>query len=124
MKVSKSQLSAGVIDFFQNEVVKNVPDNGLKIVLGTVLYSMKRDSKIMNKYVFENPFISMLLNEENETYDVDALCNDLSTAIKEYGNLTFTIPNIPLLSSGEKTISFTASDAQNLRAYVERAGMA
>lgn len=124
MKVSKSQLSAGVIDFFKNEVIKNVPDNGLKVMLGTVLYSMKRDSKIMNKYVFENPFVGVLLNEENETYDIDALCNDLSASIEEYGNLAFTIPNIPLLSSGEKTISFTVSDVKTLRSYVERAGVA
>lgn len=121
MKISKSQLSIGIIDFFQNEVVRNVPDNGLKIVLGTLLYSMKRDQKIMDKYVFENKFIAMLLNEENETYDVDALTNDLSKAIKEFGNLTFTIPNIPLLSKDEKTISFTATDIQNLKGYIERA---
>lgn len=124
MKVNKSQLSNGIICFLQNEVVQNVPDNGLKIILGTFIFSMKRDPRILDKYLFGNAFVSMLLDEENGCYDVNALCDDVSKAIKEYGSLTFRVPSIPLLSKDEKTLSFGASDVQRLKEYIERAAEA
>lgn len=120
MTVTRNQLARGAADYVINEVASHVPDTGMRIAASALAYSLKNNPAILDR-VLTGPAISMLLiPDESGAYDVAQALNSVRDAMSKYGNLTLTIPPIPLISKGEKTLSFSAPDVDKLLQYIER----
>lgn len=120
MIVSKNRLVKGITDYIANEVIPHVPDTGLRIALATLTGAFRTNPVAIDR-IFSNPVISMLLiPNEQGAYDVEHVLNAIREAISKNGQLTITIPPIPLISKGEKTLAFSAQDADKLSQYIER----
>lgn len=119
---SKEKMLNGVADYIDKEVIGVIPEKGLQILLDTYIKTVLLSPALLDKYVFKNPMIGILLiPDENGEYDIDLVLRSLKDAMSKYGNLELTIPKIPLIpNSSEKTLTFKVTDVDNLRKYIER----
>lgn len=120
MTVTRNQLARGSADYVLNEVAPNAPDMGLRFTATMFANSFKTNPALLDK-ALSHPAMSMLIiPDEQGALDVEPALNAIGETLRQYGQLTLTIPSIPLLSKGEKTLSFTKSDVDKLRTYIER----
>ena len=120
MTVTRNQLARGSAEYVLNEVAPHIPDMGMKFAATVFANSLKTNPALLDK-VLSSPAMTMLIIPgEQGALDVEPALNAIGDTLRQYGQLTLTIPSIPLLSKGEKTMSFTASDIDKLRSYIER----
>lgn len=112
MEINKAQAINGFIKFVKNDVIKKIPDQGLKMSLSFLVNLIELDHSIADKY------LEKIVNENgliNIGFMETALCN----AMEEYEFLPITIPGIPFISPDVKTLKFYKEDVKKLKNYME-----
>lgn len=120
MTVTRNQLARGSADYVLNEVAPNIPDMGMRFAATMFANSLKNNPALLDKALASPAMTMLVIPGEQGTLDVEPALNAIGDTLKQYGQLTLTIPSIPLISKGEKTLSFTASDIEKLRSYIDR----
>ena len=123
MRVRKSQLVKGFLNYIENEVIPQVDDKTTQILASVAVKSVKANPAIADKFL-ENALVKPLLDENEDGYNIDTLFNAIGESISQYGSFTVTIPAVPLLSPSEKIFSFKQSDFDEIRRRIERSAEA
>jgi len=119
MNVTRQQLAGGLADFLQQDVTQVIPETALKIAVHAVATQLRSNPSAFDA-LLENPAVKMILPVHDGLYDITPLADSLRASINQYGAFTLTLPAIPLVSKGEKTLSFTAADIDRLMERIER----
>lgn len=120
MRVTREQIANGIVSFVENDVIPKVEERSMRIVMGTAIYAVRANSKLLDS-IFEHPTVKALLEKDAEGYyETDLLFRAFGESIKKYGTFPVVIPPIPFISPTEKTLSFDESDISELRNRIER----
>ena len=114
MILTGEQLANRIVEYLRTNVLPGVPDITTKIMLGTIA-----NASVIRKYVLGNKIMSFFQTEDGN-YDLDTLVSSLRSSVNEFGALKITIPEIPLLSAAENSLSFTADDIDKLITCLNR----
>lgn len=117
--VTKKQLLKAFVKYVKKEVIPGIDDRSLRMVLSAALYAIDAKPDIVNP-IFDNAFVSALIQGEGDRYDTDTLFTALTNVANEFGGIPIVIPPIKFITSKESTITFGESDIKTLRQYVEQ----
>lgn len=112
------KISNGIAEYIHHEVIPHIPDAKVKTMLGAVVFALRRNPE-MTATLMNNPIIASVVKCNDGEYDLSIALDAIAESVREYGNLEVTIPRIPFLMAEEKTMSFSASDIERLRSYME-----
>lgn len=115
--VTRNQIVNGVIKYAKNEVINKITDKPLKMMLAAGVSALEINNSIADK-IFQNDFVSKILNEDAGMYDIDSAVEILEKTIDEYGDFPVVIPAIKFLSPNEKELTFTSRDIRKLKGYI------
>lgn len=116
--VTKKQLLKAFIKYVKREVIPGVTDKSLRMVLSAGLYAIDAKPDIVNP-IFTNPFVSALLQGDDDRYDTETLFTALTNVANEFGGIPIVIPPIKFITANESKITFTESDIKTLKRYVD-----
>ena len=119
MRVSKTQLVCGIVDYVENEVIPNVGDKPTQIIASIAVKSVKTNPALADIFL-ENPMIKVLLDENENGYEINGLFESIEESVKQYGPFPLTIPPIPIVSPVEKLLTFSAADVSEMKRRIER----
>lgn len=117
--VTKKQLLKAFVKYVKKEVIPGINDRSLQMVLSAALYAIDAKPDIVNS-IFDNTFVSALIQGEDDRYDTDTLFTALTNVANEFGGIPIVIPPIKFITSKESTITFGENDINTLRQYVEQ----
>lgn len=117
MKVTKSQIINGVIEYAKSEMIDKITDKPLKMILATGISAIELNNSIVDG-LFENPIVSGILGESDGKYELDDISEILFKTLDEYGDFPIIIPAIKFISPYEKELKFTSSDVRKLKEYI------
>ena len=122
MRVTKSQIVHGVMDYIQSEILPNpVNGKGLQIIVSIGANAIAANHKIADA-VFDNQMVRALLDDDGSgTYDIGGLADAMRKSIEQYGSFPVQIPPIPLISPDKLTLKLTAEDVAAMRSRIESA---
>ena len=119
MRVSKSQLINGFVDYIETEVIPQVEDKPTQIIVSVAAKAVKANPALADT-LLGNSMLKALLDENEDGYEIGGLFASLKDSIKQYGPFPIDIPPIPLISPVDKTLTFTESDVSELQRRIER----
>lgn len=120
MRVTKQQIINGVSSYIESEILPKVDDRSTKILASVAIKSIQANTKLQDM-VFANPVLKAFLIEDgNETYEIEDLFRVLSESIDQYGSFPVEIPPIPLISPSVKTFNFDGKDIAEMKRHIER----
>lgn len=112
--VNKEELVNGILRYIDDEVIPHLPTGG-KWVLGSLVFLITERSNVLLEQLLSNELIKTLnIVDSNSMIDADRLIQALKKSANKYGKLVVTIPIVG-------TMSFTESDVDTLRLYLEEA---
>ena len=117
--VTKKQLLRAFIKYVKTEVLPGIDDRSLRMVISAALYAIDAKPDIVNP-IFDNTFVSSLIQGEGDRYDTDTLFTALTNVANEFGGIPIVIPPIKFITSKESTITFGENDIKTLRQYVKQ----
>lgn len=117
MLAHKESIVHGVSQYFSQEVSNVVSNGNLKFVLSAAIAAMDVNPKIADKF-FCNEIVKSALHEEDGQYDIDYAEQILSKTIKECGQVTITIPAIPILLPQSQELTFRSNDVERLFRHI------
>lgn len=122
MRVTKTELINGIMDYIENEVVPQVGDKPTQIIATIALNAVRANPSMADKY-FELPMVKTLLDENEDGFEIDILFKAITESMKKYKAFPVTIPPVPLISPVEKILTFSESDVSELKRRIERSAM-
>ena len=120
MMFSRNQLAAGLAEYLQNDVSKAVPEMPLKVAMYTIAHQLRTNPAALDA-ALSSSVARMALPSADGRYDISGIAESLKAAAAQYGGVPITIPAIPLISKGEKTLTLNAQDIDRLKDTIERA---
>lgn len=119
MRVSKEQITNGMVEYIQTEVLPKMGDDrALKILFSVGMHAIKTNPAIIKKWL-DNDIIKALLDDDGTGhYDIDQLMGWLQESVKEYGSFPVTVPPIPLLSPREITMQLGPTDIASIHQQI------
>lgn len=119
MRVSKTQLINGILDYADSEVIPHIEDKPTQIIVSIALNTIRGNPKIADSFL-ENPMVSKLLDKNDDGYEIEGLFKAIGQSIDTYGSFPVVIPPIPILSPVEKTLTFSKDDVSEMKRRIER----
>lgn len=121
MRVNKSQIVNGFVDYIENEIIPQMSDDkSMQIIISVGVNMIKSNSKTTD-ILFDNPMVKAILDkDENGLYEIEGLFNIFEESVKKYGYFPVTINPIPIISPTEKTLKFMADDIAEIKKRIER----
>ena len=124
MILNKHQMTTGLAEYIAHEIIPNVPDKLIRIELSMLIYGLQNNTSIADN-LLNIPAVKMFMQEdENGNYSVDMAFEAVREALSQHGQLTMELPSNSLFSKEKKTLSFSPSDIDKLRGYMERVNVA
>lgn len=117
MTVTKQQIINGVVKYAKNEIINKIIDKPLKMIIATCISMMEVNPSVAD-FIFKNPMICAILNENDGMYDIDGLIEVIGKTMDEYGDFPVKIPAIKFISPSEKELTFGAGDIRKLKDYI------
>lgn len=120
MRVTKSQIVHGVIDYIQSDILPQmIGARSMQIIVSIGANAITTNHKLVDS-VFDNSMVRTLLDDDGSgTYDLSGLVDAMTKSIRQYGNFPVKVPAIPLISPTEFTLSLTAEDIDSMRRKIE-----
>ena len=120
MRVTKSQIVHGVIDYIQSDILPQmVGARSMQIIVSIGANAITTNHKLVDA-VFDNQMVRTLLDDDGSgTYDLSGLVDAMTKSIRQYGNFPVKVPAIPLISPTEFILSLTAEDIDSMRRKIE-----
>lgn len=120
MRVTKSQIVRGVIDYIQSDILPQmVGARSMQIIVSIGANAVAANPKLLDA-IFGNQLVQALLNDDGSgTYDLSGLTDAMAKSIQEFGSFPLKVPAIPLISPAEFTLSLTAEDVAAMRRRIE-----
>ena len=117
MKVTKERIINGVIKYAKSEIIEKITDRPLKMVLAVGVSALETNPSIADS-IFNNPFFSKFLSENDGKYDLDSAFEIIENTMKQYGDFPVLIPAIKFISPMEKELTFSLEDVTKLKSYI------
>lgn len=119
MRVTKTQIINGATAYIESDVIPAIPDKGFQVILSIGVNAVKSNNHLLDN-IFGNDIVKTVseYNDEDKTYDVDAIAKLMKEGIEKVGYFPVKIPAINFISPVEKEIKFSASDVDKLRNYI------
>ena len=112
-----ARIAHGLAEFVRGDLMPVVPDLPLRIALGTIARMVELNPATLDRFL-QTPAIAMVVSHDDTGYDIMPVLDALSDTMRSTGSLPVTIPPIPLLTKGETTLTFTATDLDRLRQHI------
>ena len=113
MKVDSTKLVNGLINFADQEVINNLPTVGKWLVGAGVGITTSKINEIVNA-LNENSIVKMMgIIDEDGLFDIDLIIDNLKQSANRYGKMNVQVPLVGRLT-------FSESDVDTLRGYIER----
>ena len=119
MRVSKTQLINGILNYVENEVIPQVGDKSIQIIVLIAIKSIRANPALADTF-FNNPVVKTLLDENENGYEIDGLFKSIEESVGQYGPFPLVIPPIPIISPDEKILRFSESDVAEMKRRIER----
>lgn len=121
MRVSKTQIINGFIDYIENEVVPKMgADRSMQIIIDVGANMVRTNSKLTDA-IFAHPILASLLEQDDGgMYEIEKLFDTLEASVQKFGYLPITINPIPIISPSEKELKFTTDDIAEIKKRIER----
>ena len=122
MRVTKTQIIAGITDYIQQEIVPRMDDDrALKILLSVAVNAIKANGKLVDR-VLDNDIMRALIDDDGAGhYDIERLMDWLRASVEQYGAFPVSVPAIPLISPREITIRLGPEDILTIKNRIEQA---
>lgn len=122
MRVTKSQIVAGLMAFVKEAILPKLEkDRAVQIIATVAVHAAMSNQKLIDS-VFDNAMLRALLEDDGDgTYEISGIIGAMRAAIDQYGYFPVTVPAIPLLSPHEITINLNAADVDDMQAHIETA---
>ena len=117
MQVTKQQIVNGIIKYSKNEMIPKITDKSFKMILSAATSMIEINPEIITRFL-DDPTISLMLMENEGTYDIDAISSALEKTLEEYGTFPIKVPGIKFISPEEKELNFGISDIKTLKNYI------
>lgn len=110
--VTIEQIERGVASYLDEELMPNLPQNGIqKVMAGTAISLVIRKSGNIVKELTNQPFVKMLgIMDEEGSVDIDVLKDELKHNITDEG----IVVDFPLIG----TMTFHRSDVDSLYKHI------
>lgn len=115
--VSRKVIVNAISKFITTDLIQGIDDMQVKFALSLVKQNLMDNPSVIDS-IFENPFISSVVHEENGMYDIDDFVIMLKKVLSEYDSYPITVPKIPLVLPTEKTIRIEISDIDKIMSYI------
>ena len=120
MRVTKRQLVRGISDYIKDEVLPKLNENrALQIIASVAVGAAAANEKTLDALLDNSMIRALLEADENGTYDVGSLMDQLQSSIGQYGALPVQIPPVPFLFPAGTTLRLDTKDIDALRRRIE-----
>lgn len=113
------------MEFINSNVIPSVDDAFLKIAMKTAIITAANSKhtyiELVNSYVHNELFSSLLKLDENGYFEIESFIDAVRQAMNDCGELKITFPAIKFLSPTEKVLIFKANDITALKQYITNA---
>lgn len=122
MRVTKSQIVHGVVDYIQSNILPQLGNGrGMQIIVSIGANAIAANHKMVDA-VFDNQIVRAMLDDDGSgTYDLAGLVDAMTKSIQQFGSFPIQVPAIPLISPVEFTLSLSADDVDAMRSRIEDA---
>lgn len=117
MLVSKECIVTGLANYLSTEVNKVIVNPNFKFVMSAAIAAIQVNPSLSDAF-FENPMIKSALKETDGEYDIDYAEQILTRTIKDCGQITLTIPGVPILMPQAQELTFRALDVEKLFTHI------
>ena len=120
MIVTKNQITKGISNFVDNEIIPNIPEKNVKTIVGGMVIGALAIPGGIEK-ILDNAVMQMIfVKKDDNTYELqDQFITSAKQAFHKYGGMDITIPANRFLVKEEKTLSFDESDIEKLITYIK-----
>lgn len=121
MRVNKSQIINGFVDYIENEMLPQMGDDkAMQIIISFTANMIKANSKVADA-VFAHPMLKAMLDaDEDGMYEIESAFDVFEQSVSKFGYFPITINPIPIISPTEKELKFTADDIAEIKKHIER----
>lgn len=113
MKVEPQKLINGLVEFADNEVIRNLPTSGKWLLGAGIGIMISRINETVESLV-SNPIAkAMGIIDDEGKIDTDLVISNLKQSANKYGRMTIQVPLIG-------NLTFSESDVDSLKNYIER----
>lgn len=116
---TKDKLIAGLAEYIDRELIAKIDDRPLRIMIATAVATIRKNPAAADMILSHPVVAAMLAQDENGNIDARIFTQALKSALDRHGNLTISVPPIPMLSPQGITITMDAGDVAKIEEYIE-----
>lgn len=113
MRVTKKQITDGLVKFISETLIPDSHDGQLKFVLSMMKDTIRKKPDTVD-YFLDNPVISSSIIQDDDMYEIGHFADTMRDILEECEYYPITVPEIPLLSPTRKVVKITESDFESL----------
>ena len=122
MRATKQHIVDGIAAYIREEMLpKMEKEKAMQIMLSVAVNAVKANDKLIND-VFENEWVQAFLQDDGTgMYEIGGLLDTIRAAVDQYGELSLTLPPVPLIAPMGGSIKLIAQDVDAIRRKIENA---
>lgn len=113
MRVTKKQITDGLIKFIGETLIPDSHDGQLKFVLSMMKDTIRKKPDTVD-YFLDNPVISSSITQDDDMYEIGHFTDTMRDILEDCEYYPIAVPEIPLLSPARKVLKITESDFESL----------
>ena len=118
MKVTKKQITDGIIKFINDTLIPDNHDGQLKAVLYMMKDTIRKKPDTVDAFL-DNPVISSSIIQEDEMYEIGHFVDTMKAILEDCEYYPITVPEVPLLSPVKKIVKISLSDFDSLVNFIK-----
>ena len=107
------------VDNAGNVLIAKIDDRPLRIMIATAVATIRKNPAAADMIMRHPVVAAMLADDGSGHYDSRIFTQALKSALDRHGNLTISVPAIPMLSPQGIIITMDADDVAKLEDYIE-----
>lgn len=116
---TKDKLIAGLAEYIDRELIAKIDDRPLRIMIATAVATIRKNPAAADMILSHPVVAAMLAQDADGNIDARIFTQALKSALDRHGNLTISVPPIPMLSPQGITITMDAGDVAKIEDYIE-----